>query len=116
MEKRNKFFGALSVGSLLVGLLASTCCILPVVFGILGVGTVGAFMFLEPLRPFLIILAYTFIGVGLYFVYRKRPESCEPGLACASGSANRSARIGLVIVFVVVTLIVTFPYWIAFLI
>ena len=113
MEKSNKFLRVLSVGSVLVGVLASTCCILPVVFGILGVGTVGAFIFLEPLRPLLIILAYIFIGAGLYFVYRKRPESCEPGSACATGSANRIARIGLVIVFIVVTLVITFPYWIA---
>ncbi len=79
-----------SVGSIalfsggLAAILASTCCLGPLVLVTLGVSGawIGNLTLLEPYRPFFILIAV----VALFFAWRSiyRPvEACEPGEVCA---------------------------------
>lgn len=96
--------GALLTGGL-AAILASTCCLGPLMLITLGVSGawISNLMLLEPYR-------LTFIGaaaVALFFAHRRiwqAPAVCEPGQVCARPEAKRSYKtlfwtvVGLVII------------------
>lgn len=82
------------VGSVIAALLASACCIGPVVFGLLGLTGVGFIAKFEAYRPFLILVTVGLLGVGFYFTYRKKAE-CEADSVCANPRADRINKIVL---------------------
>jgi mercuric ion transport protein len=105
--KDKAFIGA----SLIAGIAASLCCILPIVFAVAGAGIVGASAFFAAWRPYLLGITFLLLAVGFYFAYRKPKEACEPGSACAVPSVNRKGRIGLWIATGFVILFAAFPYY-----
>lgn len=105
--KDKVFVGA----SLVAALIASFCCILPIVFALAGVGIVGASLLFAAWRPYLLALTFVLLGAGFYFAYRKPREACEPGAACARPAVNRSGRAGLWIATVFVVGFAAFPYY-----
>jgi len=105
--KDKAFLGA----SLLAALAASLCCILPIIFAVVGAGIVGASAFFAAWRPYLLGVTAVLLAVGFYFAYRKPKEACEPGSACAVPSVNRKGRIGLWIATAFVILFAAFPYY-----
>src|SRR6266851_1216493 len=102
--------GALIVGGL-AAILASTCCLGPLVLVALGLSGawIGNLTLLEPYRPF-------FIGgalVALFFAGRRffRPaRSCQPGEVCALPKHRRIYKIVFGIVSVLVLVALIFPY------
>ena len=68
-----------SLGSVLSALLASLCCIGPVVFALIGAGSLGFAAVFEPYRLYLLALTVLFLGTAFYFTYRKREVQCEDG-------------------------------------
>jgi len=105
--KNKAFIGA----SLIAGIAASLCCILPIVFALAGVGIVGAAAFFAAWRPFLLGITFLLLGLGSYFAYRKPKHACEPGSACEKPATNRTGRIGLWIATVGVLIVAAFPYY-----
>lgn len=101
------FLGA----SLLAALVASFCCILPIVFAVAGMGIAGASAFFAAWRPYLLGLTFALLGIGFYVSYRKRRNACEPGSACERPAVNRSGRVGLWIAGAFVILFAAFPYY-----
>ncbi len=98
--------GALLTGGL-AAILASTCCLGPLVLITLGVS--GAWIsnltLLEPYRPIFIGAAV----VALFFAYRRiwrSAASCESGQVCALPQINRSYKVlfGIVVMLVIVAL------------
>jgi mercuric ion transport protein len=85
--------GSLAAGGFAAGLLASSCCILPLILVSLGVG--GTWMSLltglAPYQPYFLGLAALSIGAGLWRAYRK-PAPCAPGSMCAKPSAGRITK------------------------
>ena len=102
--------GALLVGGL-AAILASTCCLGPLVLVALGLSGawIGNLMLLEPYRPL-------FIGgalVALFFAGRRifRPaQACEPGEVCAVPRARRVYKIVFGIVSALVLIALVYPY------
>ena len=91
----------------LAAILASTCCLGPLVLIALGVS--GAWIsnltLLEPYRPIFVGAAL----VALIFAYRRiwrAPEVCEPGTVCALPQVNRGYKslFGFVVVLVIIAL------------
>src|SRR5881396_2398695 len=105
--KDKAFIGA----SLIAGIAASLCCILPIVFVLAGAGIVGASAFFAAWRPYLLGITFLLLGLGFYFAYRRAKNACEPGSACERPATNRTGRIGLWIATVVVLIIAAFPYY-----
>ncbi len=100
------------VGSLIAGLLASACCIGPLVLGALGLGTLGFAAALAPLRPWFLGLTSVLIAVGFYFAYRPlRAESCVPGETCAKPTSRRNQRLALWLVTALAVTLATYPSW-----
>lgn len=105
--KDKAFVGA----SLIAGIAASLCCILPIVFALAGAGIVGASAFFAAWRPYLLGITFLLLGLGFYFAYRKPKHACEPGSVCEKPATNRTGRIGLWITTAVVLIVAAFPYY-----
>ena len=102
--------GALLAGGL-AAILASTCCLGPLVLIALGFSGawIGNLTVLEPYRPI-------FIGVALlalFFAYRRifRPATeCKPGEVCATPQINTAYKTLFWIVSALVLIALAFPY------
>jgi mercuric ion transport protein len=109
----------LSVGGLSTALLASVCCIGPLVFAALGVGVgatgflAGAAGFLKgllPYRPAFIGLAILLLGGSFYLADRKPTSAaCAPGEVCATRSGVTRAWFWVMAAFALVLILA--PYW-----
>jgi mercuric ion transport protein len=105
--KDKAFIGA----SLIAGLAASLCCILPIVFASLGAGIVGASALFETWRPYLLVITFVLLGLGFYFAYRKPRRECAPGAACERPNVNRAGRMWLWIATIFVVVFAAFPLY-----
>ena len=106
--------GALFVGGL-AAILASTCCLGPLVLVALGLSGawIGNLTHLEPYRPFFIVGAL----IALFFAGRQifRPaQACQPGEVCAVPRTRRIYKIVFGIVSVLVLIALVFPYVVKF--
>jgi len=102
--------GALVTGGL-AAILASTCCLGPLV--LVGLGVSGVWIVnltvLEPYRPIFIGAAL----VALFFAWRSifRPvEACKPGEVCAIPQVRRTYKLIFGVVVVLVLIALGFPY------
>lgn len=106
---------AASLGAIGAALLASLCCIGPVLFVTLGVGA-GLASWFEPLRPIFSVMTVALIAVGFYAVYTRRPLGGRDASCNVDGSRlvprNRSRdKMLLWIATVVALVLLTFPQW-----
>lgn len=102
--------GALLTGGL-AAILASTCCVGPLLLIMLGVSGawIGNLTALEPYRPLFIAAAV----VALFFAYRRifRPAAaCEPGDVCAVPRVNMTYKLLFWLVAALVAIAMAFPY------
>ena len=98
-------------GSVIGGVLASVCCLGPLVFALLGIcGAALAHRF-EPLRPYLLVLTYALLAAAFYLTYRPRKAACAPGEACEMPQANRVGKVTLWVAALVVVLTTSFPLY-----
>ena len=88
--------GWLAAGGLLGGVLASTCCILPLALLTLGVSGawIGRLTALTPYQPIFLTVAVLFLGVGFWRVYGPPARRCAVDGSCARGP-SRTTRVGL---------------------
>jgi mercuric ion transport protein len=103
--------GLTLTGALAAGLVASACCLGPLVLAIVGMGGAAFALALEPYRPYLLVLTAAFLGLAFYLTYRRPASACGPGEACEMPQANRVGKILLWLVTLVVILAATFPYY-----
>jgi mercuric ion transport protein len=102
--------GALLIGGL-AAILASTCCLGPLVLVALGLSGawIGNLTLLEPYRPFFIAGAL----VALFFAGRRifsPAQACEPGEVCALPRTQRVYKILFGIASVLVLIALLYPY------
>lgn len=103
---------AASIAAVGAALLASLCCIGPLVFVTFGVGASLASRF-EPLRPLLSILTIGFLAIGFYIVYGRKPEpdvDCDENGQCAIPPHARDRWL-LWLATVIALVVLTFPQW-----
>lgn len=114
--------GLLASGSVIGAILASSCCILPLVLFSLGI--TGAWMSqltaLEPYQPYFIALVLLMLAGGFYTVYRK-PDSgcgasnCETAGYCGTPRAERIIKIALWSATALIALVLAWPYLVPYL-
>ena len=95
-------------GSIVSAFLASLCCIGPVVFALIGAGSLGFAAAFEPYRLYLLALTVFFLGTAFYFTYRKREVQCEDG-TCKVESAGKWHKIFLWIAATFAVIFMFFP-------
>ena len=59
-------------GTISAAILASSCCLGPLILAGLGIGSIGIFSSLEKYRPLFMIITFAFIGTAFYLTYRKK--------------------------------------------
>ena len=106
--------GALATGGV-AAILASTCCLGPLVLVALGFSGawIGNLTVLEPYRPLFIGAAL----VALFFAYRRifRPvQACKPGEVCAIPQVRGSYKLMFWIVVALVLVALAFPFVVPF--
>lgn len=102
--------GALFAGGV-AAILASTCCLGPLVLIALGFSGawIGNLSVLEPYRPIFIGTALVALLFAWRRIYRSDAE-CEPGEVCALPQTRRAYKIIFWVVALLVLVALTFPY------
>lgn len=91
-----KLIGFGLVGAVIAGLLASACCIGPLLLVFLGIGSAGALTALEPYSPIMMVLTFLFLGLAFYVAYRKpKAAGCEADEACCTTGRKKFRKIML---------------------
>ena len=105
----------LSLGGILAGLAAASCCVVPFVLFLAGISGawIGSLTALEPYRLYFAGFAIACIGYGFYRVYRKPRAACEEDSWCAQPASDRIAKAGLWIATAIVVIAIFAPYLIA---
>lgn len=110
VQKRTFEKGTLVAGGL-AAILASSCCLGPLVLVTLGFSGawIGNLTMLEPYRPIFIGVAL----VALSFAWRRifRPvQACEPGEVCAIPQVRTTYKVIFWVVAALVLVALAFPY------
>ena len=104
--------GLMAVGGLLGALVASSCCLLPLVLFGLGVSGawIGNLTQLAPYQPFFIAATLACLGYGYWLVYRSSKVACAGGAACARPLSNRLVQLGLIVATALVIAAIGFDF------
>ncbi|MBI2931103.1 MAG: cation transporter [Planctomycetes bacterium] len=109
--------GLLAAGaSVFSAIMASACCWLPLLLVTFGASAAGASAAFERVRPFFLVIAPVFLGLGFYFAYFRK-EACVPGSACATPNRKlkRFNRVMLWVAAAVVAVVALFPNYVGLL-
>jgi mercuric ion transport protein len=105
--------GWLAAGGVIGAVLASSCCIVPLVLVTLGIS--GAWIAnltaLEPYKPVFAAAALVFIALGFRYVYFRPKVPCADGSYCARPQSARLTKSALWFAAVLVILAVTVGWW-----
>ena len=104
--------GALFAGGL-AAILASTCCLGPLVLITLGFS--GAWIAnltaLEPYKPYVAGVTLALLGYGFWHVYFKPKPPCEDGSYCARPQSAWTTKAVLWLGLAVAILALTIDWW-----
>ena len=89
--------GLIAAGGVIGAVLASSCCIAPLLLLTLGIS--GAWMgnltALAPYQNYFIVATLLFLAAGFWYVYWKPKKACEDGTYCASPTSDRVIKFAL---------------------
>lgn len=103
----------LSGGGIITALLASLCCITPVLAVLGGLGGIATtFSFLEPFRPYLIGLTIIVLGYAFYNAYKPKKVN-DINCNCETDEKTKfiNSKKFLWIITAISALLITFPYY-----
>jgi len=103
----------LATGGILGALVASSCCVAPLVLVTLGVSGawIGNLTALEPYKPYFLVATALFLAGGFWHVYFKPKQACEDGSYCARPASGRIVKSALWIATVLALLSATVNLW-----
>ena len=106
-----------AMGVVGAALAVSACCIGPVVFSLVGAGALAAFAVkLEAYRPWFLGLTLVLVGVAFFSAYHPAAnESCSADGGACTPASRRTAKIMVWIAAALAVLLITFPYYIGYL-
>ncbi len=86
-------------GGMLGAILASSCCIGPLLLFSLGISGawIAKLTALAPYQPYFIAATLACLGCGYLLVYRRRRAACTEGEACARPLPGNIVTMGLVL-------------------
>lgn len=101
-----------AMAGLFGALLASSCCILPLVLFSVGIGGawIGNFTQLAPYKPFFVAGTAGALGAGYWLVHRASKRACAEGDACARPLPTRVVRAVLIAATILVIAAFAFDY------
>ncbi len=119
-----KTYKLFQTSAIVTALLASLCCITPVLAVLGGLSSIAStFSFLEPFRPYFIAITILILGFAFYNAYKpNQPKTDEPlaqkktDIDCACEDETRkvsfiNSKKFLWIITVASAMLITFPYY-----
>ena len=103
---KNKF---VTSGSIIASVLASVCCIGPLLLVGFDIGSFAFFASFNAFRPYLILASVLLLVAAFYLAYRKREIKCEDG-SCKIESAGKWNKISVWFTVIIVAGFIAFPY------
>ncbi len=102
-----------AAGGILGAVLASTCCIGPLLLLSLGVSGawIGNLTALEAYQPIFVTATLGFLSAGFWQVYFKPRKACAVGSYCASPTSDRVVKTALWVATVLVIIALTLNFW-----
>jgi mercuric ion transport protein len=97
--------------SALTAIVASLCCILPLLAALLGLSGVAAASAFAKWRPVFLLATVVLLGLGWYLTYRKPKEACTEGAACATKPVAKWNKVVLWAATAMVVIMATFPIY-----
>ena len=109
-EKRK---GLAATGGVIGALLASSCCVLPLLLVMLGVGGswISNLSELSVFQPYFIGFASLCLGAGFWQVYVKPRQSCEAESYCATPASDILIKSALWGATLLVAINATINFW-----
>ena len=107
IQPRRWLFGA----SVAAAIVASLCCILPILTAITGLGLLATGAKFEHWRPYFLGATGVLLAGGTFLAYRDHKRACEPGSVCATRPMSRWNFIALGAVATLVIGLAAFPYY-----
>ena len=103
----------LAAGGIAGAIIASSCCVLPLLLITLGVSGawIGSLTALEPYKPFFLAVTAILLGAGFWHVYIKPKRACADGSYCARPSSGRITQIALWLATALALLAATVNFW-----
>jgi mercuric ion transport protein len=104
-----------AVSAVVAGLAAISCCVMPLIFVLVGVGGawIANFTALSPYQPIFITVAVAAIAYGHLTAYRAR-RACAAGTVCARSMprwiVNGGLWTGTALIAIAVTINLLAPY------
>ncbi|MCB1747186.1 MAG: mercury transporter MerT [Gammaproteobacteria bacterium] len=97
-------------------LIASSCCVVPLVLVTLGVSGawIGNLTALEPYKPYFLTVTAFLLAGGFWHVYFKPKKVCAEGTYCAQPASNLLTKSVLWIATLLVLLSATVNFWAPF--
>ena len=102
----------LAAGGLLAAIGASTCCVLPLALGSLGLGgaVVAGLGVLAPYQTVFRLAAIALLGAGLWLAYTRKPVLVD-GAACAPSRSAGWTKPALLAGAAVLVVVLSEPVW-----
>ncbi|MCW9032607.1 MAG: mercuric transporter MerT family protein [Rhodospirillales bacterium] len=115
-QHQNQSKNWLATGGIISAILASSCCIAPLMFVTVGISGawIGNLTALEPYKPYFAAVALIFIGLGFWYVYFKNKPACVEGSYCARPQTSRTTKTVLWLATLLVLLSITINWWAPF--
>ena len=103
----------LAAGGLVGAILASSCCVLPLIFVLVGVSGawIGNLTALEPYKNWFAAIALLNIGYGFWRVYFQPSAACADGSVCATGQPRNATKVALWLGLLLVIVALTTDWW-----
>lgn len=106
VNKTEKITLFTTIGSIIAGLIASLCCIGPLLFVVLGLSGAAIFTVFEQYRLIFGLVAFGFLALGFFFTYRNN-EQCASGSSC---TVNKSTKFNKILPWVATILVIGFVF------
>ena len=105
--------GWLAAGGVVGAILASACCVVPLLLVLLGVSGawIGNLTALEPYKPYVSVVTMGLIGIGFWRVYFQPKGACIDGSYCFRPESSFITKSALWIGAFVTLLAVTINWW-----
>ena len=102
-----------AIGSVIGAVLASSCCVVPLILVTLGASGawIGNLTVLDPYKSYFAASTLVFLGLGYWQVFRKREIECEDGSFCATPTSGRITKSALIVATVLVVAALSIDWW-----
>lgn len=105
-----------AIASVSAALLASSCCVVPLVLVTLGASGVwiGSLSSLDPYKGYFSAIALVFLAAGFWQAYKKQPVACEGDTLCAKPASRRITKTVLWVAAILILLSLSIDWWAPF--